>query len=604
MYDLQTTLSLHQQGKIDLAAKSYRALLAKNPNDINVNFLYGKLLNDTQQFETAKALLNKAFSALPDNKNILFEFAKCLLSLGDARQVISVIGSRYKESVDLSKLLLQAQHRVGTKEQLKERYKHLLATWSNSPRIMMQMAQLSDEDGDLNMADQIYSQILNIEPDNVLALHNLATVKRRLEMPSDALLLLNKAQQLGLDSFQLFHNMGNAYSDLNKIDKAVAAYLKTISINPNYMESYKNLVALYAESGNIGKGISLYENALSNINYSANAISQNTFQKELVVELIKAYTRVGKTERATTLINDYFADEDVDEEVILAKAKLHDMNGELTRAFNVLASSQSTPVILQRAEYALRSNNVSFVFENMPKLALNKDSAVLAKAYLTIAERMSGVNGHRQTYCQYEELVKSYQLPENIHDNGVVPFCKQLAEFLSAQHTAKLAPLQQTLNGGTQTRGNIFGQTDNALLLKLKKFCEHSISEYLSKLSAFESPHQYLPNATKDFKFIGAWSVNLSNQGYHTNHVHPEGNLSAVFYVDIPDDLDIEKEEGHLIFGKPNFKLPLALPHEYSVAPQVGKLVIFPSYFWHGTIPFHSSGRRLTIAFDVSPTYK
>jgi len=28
--------------------------------------------------------------------------------------------------------------------------------------------------------------------------------------------------------------------------------------------------------------------------------------------------------------------------------------------------------------------------------------------------------------------------------------------------------------------------------------------------------------------------------------------------------------------------------------------VLFPSYFWHGTVPFHA-GARLTAAFDVIP---
>ena len=49
-----------------------------------------------------------------------------------------------------------------------------------------------------------------------------------------------------------------------------------------------------------------------------------------------------------------------------------------------------------------------------------------------------------------------------------------------------------------------------------------------------------------------------------------------------------------------NFKLKTDLTHEFTVRPEVGKLVIFPSYFWHGTIPFKSDEKRLTIAFDIS----
>jgi len=29
--------------------------------------------------------------------------------------------------------------------------------------------------------------------------------------------------------------------------------------------------------------------------------------------------------------------------------------------------------------------------------------------------------------------------------------------------------------------------------------------------------------------------------------------------------------------------------------------VLFPSYLWHGTIPFRDTAARTTIAFDVTP---
>ena len=35
--------------------------------------------------------------------------------------------------------------------------------------------------------------------------------------------------------------------------------------------------------------------------------------------------------------------------------------------------------------------------------------------------------------------------------------------------------------------------------------------------------------------------------------------------------------------------------------PEPGMLVLFPSYMWHGTIPFVTGDSRLTIAFDIVP---
>jgi hypothetical protein len=40
---------------------------------------------------------------------------------------------------------------------------------------------------------------------------------------------------------------------------------------------------------------------------------------------------------------------------------------------------------------------------------------------------------------------------------------------------------------------------------------------------------------------------------------------------------------------------------EHAVKPEPGKLVLFPSYMWHGTAPFGGDQPRLTIAFDLIP---
>ena len=44
-----------------------------------------------------------------------------------------------------------------------------------------------------------------------------------------------------------------------------------------------------------------------------------------------------------------------------------------------------------------------------------------------------------------------------------------------------------------------------------------------------------------------------------------------------------------------------ALGPDYFVEPEAGQLVLFPSWMWHGTRPFRSTGSRLTIAFDLVP---
>jgi hypothetical protein len=52
-------------------------------------------------------------------------------------------------------------------------------------------------------------------------------------------------------------------------------------------------------------------------------------------------------------------------------------------------------------------------------------------------------------------------------------------------------------------------------------------------------------------------------------------------------------------FGEPNFDIGLGVRR--AIQPQPGRLVLFPSYMWQGTIPFQGSSKRTTIAFDAVP---
>mgnify|MGYP006206063359 CR=1 FL=1 len=96
--------------------------------------------------------------------------------------------------------------------------------------------------------------------------------------------------------------------------------------------------------------------------------------------------------------------------------------------------------------------------------------------------------------------------------------------------------------------------------------------------------------------------MRLSSAGYHTNHMHPEGWMSSALYVALPDEVrSARNQAGHIQFGVPLLDRDLALSPRRVLKPGVGRLVLFPSYMWHGTIPFHSQQPRLTVAFDLLP---
>ncbi|MGS0756604.1 putative 2OG-Fe(II) oxygenase [Roseateles sp. GG27B] len=173
-----------------------------------------------------------------------------------------------------------------------------------------------------------------------------------------------------------------------------------------------------------------------------------------------------------------------------------------------------------------------------------------------------------------------------------------LAEELTALHTDREAPIDQTLRHGTQTHDNLLAQTW-PLVERLKPLLRQAINQYIDELPA-DASHPFLRRRSKSWRFTGSWSSSLRSSGFHTNHVHTQGWISACYYVAVPPAvLDGGMQAGWIKFGEPD--LPLGLVAARSVQPQCGRLVLFPSCFWHGTVPFSDERVRLTVAFDIKP---
>ncbi len=179
-----------------------------------------------------------------------------------------------------------------------------------------------------------------------------------------------------------------------------------------------------------------------------------------------------------------------------------------------------------------------------------------------------------------------------------LPPLDALAETLRKLHTLSGQPLEQSLRGGTQTDADIFTHID-PLLVQLREAIRGAVADHVAQLPERDERHPLLRPPRAPIAFSGAWSVWLRDRGFHANHVHPAGWISSALYVVLPDGIG-ENDSGVLTLGEadsPSFKIGLK-PFR-TVEPKPGRLVLFPSYTWHGTRPF-DRGERMTVAFDVA----
>ena len=227
-------------------------------------------------------------------------------------------------------------------------------------------------------------------------------------------------------------------------------------------------------------------------------------------------------------------------------------------------------------------------------LAQSPNNQFLLAMVVTLLREMGQPYSH---LYDYNNFVRAYDLSAPAGYSDMTAFNGALAKRLDEFHVYKKAPINQTLRTGTQTELDL-SLIDDPVLKAFFNALEAPIKDYMSKLGG-DAAHPLKRRNTNEYRISGAWSVRLRENGHHVNHVHPMGWLSSAYYVDVPPSVNDKSRDGWIKFGEPD--LDLEQEAEHFVQPVSGRLVLFPSYMWHGTIPFNGAETRLTLPFDVVP---
>lgn len=176
----------------------------------------------------------------------------------------------------------------------------------------------------------------------------------------------------------------------------------------------------------------------------------------------------------------------------------------------------------------------------------------------------------------------------------------RIADRLRALHADSAERVGQSVRGGTQTLDNLFTRRDPVIHL-LRDTIADGVSRYLSALPPFDPHHPILRHRNSAIDFSGAWSVRFTGAGFHVQHIHPSGILSAASYWAVPDPDPADPHAGWLEIGGAPAYLALDLKPYRTIEPRVGRLALFPSTLHHGTRAY-TRGERMSVAFDLIST--
>jgi tetratricopeptide (TPR) repeat protein len=133
-----------------------------------------------------------------------------------------------------------------------------MATISEALAIAIQHHQA----GRLQVAEQIYRQILAVEPNHADAWHLLGAIAHQVGKNEVAVEYIERAIRL-IGSEAAFHsNLGGAYRALRRIPEAIACYRRALELKPDYAEAHYNLGVALKDQGKLDEAVACYRRAL------------------------------------------------------------------------------------------------------------------------------------------------------------------------------------------------------------------------------------------------------------------------------------------------------------------------------------------------------
>jgi tetratricopeptide (TPR) repeat protein len=322
------------------------------------------------------------------------------------------------------------------------------------------------------------------------------------------------------------------------------------------------------------------------------ALRRRPRDKALQLSYSMSLARAGRLEQALESIDSarpVFGD---DRDFMLLEifvanhAGLTDRSGALLDRLDDLPDAQ-----LARGQHRLQAGRPEEAKSFLEAAVQGSPRNLMSWAVLAVAWRLVGDDRH-SWLCEQPGLYGSCDLGLSAAELA------SLADVLRALHSARSHPVGQSLRGGTQTRGGLLGRPEPEIAA-LGQALGDAVHSHIANLPPRDPKHPLLRHRDSHLSFGGSWSVRLVDGGFHVAHVHPGGVLSSACYISLPESIgEDESREGWLEIGRPPPELKVALPPLQMVEPRPGKLVLFPSYVFHGTRPF-PAGERLSVAFDV-----
>jgi tetratricopeptide (TPR) repeat protein len=441
-------------------------------------------------------------------------------------------------------------------------------------------------------AIEAYATGTSVAPKSGVAEHNLAGALGDTQRFAESEAATRRAFAKGLDAPETWLVHGRALLGQARFDAAAAAYCEALRRRPVYAEAHGDLAQLLWMQN---------EDAAAASAGLRDAIAANPELLLLRLQLARFLEYAGDVPAAlATLQPAMSVPGDPGLNIAASQLLVHsDPAAALehaARAYAAWPGDSLAGVAFCAANLAVgRADVAAVVAQNLHARSPLDQHAIGLQA---TAWRILGDPRYRELH-DYARVVKSWRIDTPPGWRDLNAYLADLRKSLERLHPLPGHPVGQSLRRGSQTLQGL-DKVDDPVISAFFRAIDGPIQRHIAALGTGTDPLRVRANGS--YRFNGVWSVRLRSSGYHTNHLHPKGWISSACYIALPGAVE-RGNEGWIKFGEPGIPTAPRLAAEYMVKPEPGLLVLFPSYMWHGTVPFSGDEHRLTAAFDLLPGF-
>ncbi|WP_240624493.1 2OG-Fe(II) oxygenase family protein [Aurantiacibacter odishensis] len=396
-----------------------------------------------------------------------------------------------------------------------------------------------------------------MRPGHPATLNNLGSCLIANDMAGEAVAILRTAITAKSGDPGVLNNLGIALARTGDSEGAIAAYTNAIELRPHYTEARLNLADLLR---------------------STNRLAEAKDQARIVLQAQPGHPR------ASNLVGMILEDEGNAADAIRVWQQCLSQSGP-----NHPVGVNLMRLLIAQGRPAEAKPIARLLLETVPQ-------STSPLAYLAAALDQTGELEKLAELRGLDRFVRVIDLRAPAGFESLAQFNAQLCDELAKHPSLTFEPEGLVARKGRQS-GEL-AEASSPALAAMKEQAITALRETWEHLGESKANHPFLAARPADWS-ITMWGTILQPGGAVEPHIHAPNWLSGVYYPDFADSLP-NPDEGAFSIGVLPDALGTGLATR-TIRPRAGRMILFPSFLWHGTLPFAGNRPRISIAFDLVP---